>query len=93
MGSGSHDAPGVNFCSSRNITCRHLRACCLQPFSWPPLHACVQDLELWLTKEEVADGFNLVARAGRVVQEIHVVTELTKDDMKQTVQRVLARLV
>ncbi|GAB4814294.1 hypothetical protein N2152v2_001340 [Parachlorella kessleri] len=51
-----------------------------------------QDLELWLTKEEVPGGFNLVARAGRVVQEIHVSTQLDKEAMKQTVQRVLGRL-
>ncbi len=31
----------------------------------------LQDLELWLTKEEVPGGFNLVARAGRVVQVIN----------------------
>lgn len=53
----------------------------------------LQDLELWISKEVVEDGFNLVARAGRVVQEVHVVTCMTKDQMTDAVQRVLKRLV
>lgn len=51
-----------------------------------------QDLELWLTKDVVADGFNLVARAGRVVQEVHVVTDLDRSAMKEAVQRVMRTL-
>lgn len=51
-----------------------------------------QDLELWMTKEEVQDGFNLVARAGRTVQEIHVKTKMGVDDMRGAVQRVLKRV-
>lgn len=51
-----------------------------------------QDLELWLTKETVVDGFNLVARAGRVVQEIHVVSSMSRQEMKEAVQRVLKRV-
>jgi predicted RNA-binding protein with RPS1 domain len=51
-----------------------------------------QDLELWMSKEAVVDGFNLVARAGRTVQEIHVRTEMNADSMRGTVQRVLKRV-
>lgn len=51
-----------------------------------------QDLELWMSKESVTDGFNLVARAGRVVQEIHVCTSMNAESMRGTVQRVLKRV-
>lgn len=51
-----------------------------------------QDLELWMTRETVSDGFNLVARAGRVVQEIHVKTSVSSDEMKRVVQQVLKRI-
>lgn len=51
-----------------------------------------QDLELWMSKEQLADGFNLVARAGRVVQEIHVRTSMDSQSMKGAVQRVLKRV-
>jgi predicted RNA-binding protein with RPS1 domain len=51
-----------------------------------------QDLELWMTRETVEDGFNLVARAGRVLQEIHVTTDVGADEMKAAVQRVLKRV-
>lgn len=51
-----------------------------------------QDLELWITRETVSDGFNLVARAGRVVQEIHVKTAMGSDQMKSVVQQVLKRI-
>lgn len=51
-----------------------------------------QDLELWMSKESVTDGFNLVARAGRVVQEIHVCTSMDAESMRGTVQRVLKRV-
>jgi hypothetical protein len=50
-----------------------------------------QDLELWLTNDPVADGYNLVARAGRAVQEVHVVTSLARDDIKAAVQRCTAK--
>ena len=52
-----------------------------------------QDLELWMSKESLTDGYNLIARAGRVVQEIHVRTGIDAESMKQTVQRVLAKVV
>lgn len=48
-----------------------------------------QDLELWITKEQLDDGFNLAVRAGRRVQEVHVVTKMSPSDMRATVQRVL----
>jgi ribosomal protein S1 len=51
-----------------------------------------QDLELWMSKEQLPDGFNLVARAGRVVQEIHVRTSMDAQSMKGAVQRVLKRV-
>jgi predicted RNA-binding protein with RPS1 domain len=46
-----------------------------------------QDLELWLTNAVVADGYNLLARAGRQVQEIHVVTGLNRDSIKLAIKR------
>ena len=52
-----------------------------------------QDLELWIGREGVQGGTNLLARAGRLVQEILVVTSLDADDMKATIQRVLRKLV
>ena len=49
-----------------------------------------QDLELWLTNKKVEDGYNLIARAGRMCQEVHVITEpsVSAEDMKQIVKRV-----
>ncbi|KAK9805682.1 hypothetical protein WJX72_011770 [[Myrmecia] bisecta] len=55
--------------------------------------AVSQDLELWLSRDAVEDGYNLVARAGRILQEIHVETDMSNDTMKATIQRVLKRLV
>ncbi len=52
-----------------------------------------QDLELWISKEVVEDGYNLVVRTGRLVQEIHVRTQLPGEGMKECVQRVLRQLV
>ena len=46
-----------------------------------------QDLELWLTNVFVEDGYNLLARAGRAVQEIHVVTSLDRDAIKRAIKR------
>lgn len=39
------------------------------------------------------DGYALVARSGRLAQEIHVTTTLPRDAMKQAVTRVLSKLV
>lgn len=52
-----------------------------------------QDLELWITRETVEDGFNLLARAGRVVQEIHVATDMSRTEMKENIQQLLKRIV
>lgn len=45
-----------------------------------------------MTRRPVPGGFNLVARAGRDVQEIRVTTGLSVDAMRAAIQRVLARL-
>ena len=55
--------------------------------------AVSQDLELWISREGVTDGFNLVARSERTVQELHVATQLSAQDMKQVVQKVLQELI
>ena len=55
--------------------------------------AVSQDLELWISREVVADGYTLVARAGRLVQEIHVTTGMGPDEIRGAVTRVLSRLV
>ena len=41
----------------------------------------------------VTDGFNLLARAGRVVQEVHVSTDMTRDEMKATIQKLKQALL
>ena len=46
-----------------------------------------QDLELWLTNVQVEDGYNLLARSGRQVQEIHVVTNLNREAIKRAIKR------
>jgi len=46
-----------------------------------------QDLELWLTNVQVEDGYNLLARSGRQVQEIHVVTSLNREAIKRAIKR------
>ncbi|DBA82499.1 hypothetical protein WJX79_007278 [Trebouxia sp. C0005] len=51
-----------------------------------------QDLELWISKEVLEDGFVLVTRAGRTVQELKVTTKLDVDVIKSAVQKVLQRL-
>ncbi|KAJ8634381.1 hypothetical protein MRB53_027717 [Persea americana] len=52
-----------------------------------------QDLELWLSNAPVEDKqFTLLARAGREVQEIYLMTDLNQEDIKKAVQRVLSRV-
>ncbi|KAL3160494.1 hypothetical protein ABBQ32_010805 [Trebouxia sp. C0010 RCD-2024] len=51
-----------------------------------------QDLELWIAKERLEDGYNLITRAGRTVQELKVTTDVPLDAMKSAVQAVLRRL-
>lgn len=46
-----------------------------------------QDLELYLTKQDLAGGFTLVARSGRVLQELIIDTSLSRDDMKKAVRK------
>ena len=50
-------------------------------------------LSLSLDKKKKQDGYALVARSGRLAQEIHVTTTLPRDAMKQAVTRVLSKLV
>lgn len=52
----------------------------------------LQDLELWIAKERLEDGYNLITRAGRTVQELKVTTDIPLDVMKSAVQTVLRRL-
>lgn len=52
----------------------------------------LQDLELWIAKERLEDGYNLITRAGRTVQELKVTTDVPLDVMKSAVQTVLRRL-
>jgi len=47
-----------------------------------------QDLEVWLTNVAIEDGYNLLVRAGRQVQEIRVVTALGREEIKGIVRRV-----
>lgn len=54
--------------------------------------AVSQDLEIWLSSAEADKGFVLVARAGRLVQEIKVSTNLSKEDLKEVTQVVLKEL-
>ncbi|KAF8063820.1 transposon TX1 protein [Scenedesmus sp. PABB004] len=54
-------------------------------------HIVAQDVELYLTKQSRENGFALVARVGRMLQELLVDTTLSKDDMKKALTRVLSR--
>lgn len=51
-----------------------------------------QDLEVWMSTTEVEGGFALIARAGRLLQEIRVTTKLTKDELRGITQKVLKQL-
>ena len=55
--------------------------------------AVSQDLELWISKERLPDGFVLVVRAGKLLQEINLITDLSVEDVKSVAQRVLRSLV
>lgn len=52
-----------------------------------------QDLEIYISKRPVQDGYMLVARAGRVVQEVNVVTKLDVAATKKRMQNALKRLM
>ncbi|PIA35847.1 hypothetical protein AQUCO_03400028v1 [Aquilegia coerulea] len=52
-----------------------------------------QDLQLWLSNEPaVGNQFTLLARAGRQVQEIQLITTLNQEGVKKALQRVLERV-
>jgi hypothetical protein len=55
-------------------------------------HTVSQDVELYLTKNDLPGGFTLVARSGRVLQELVIETSLSRDDMKKALTRVLSRV-
>ncbi len=42
---------------------------------------------MYLTREEVADGYNVVARLGNTVQELLVTTTMSREQMKEVLQR------
>ncbi|GJP36605.1 hypothetical protein CLOM_g21094 [Closterium sp. NIES-68] len=49
-----------------------------------------QDLELWLSNAPAAEGqFTLLARAGRLVQEVQVATTLDREQMKDVLKQIL----
>jgi hypothetical protein len=41
----------------------------------------------------VNDGYDVVARIGKQLRELHVSTDLSRDDMKATLRRVIKRVV
>ncbi|XP_060180476.1 uncharacterized protein LOC132610208 isoform X2 [Lycium barbarum] len=52
-----------------------------------------QDLQLWLSNAPATgDQFTLLARAGRQVQEIQLITSLDQEGIKRALQRVLERV-
>eukprot|EP00879_Flechtneria_rotunda_P022133 GHRR01023354.1.p2 GENE.GHRR01023354.1~~GHRR01023354.1.p2 ORF type:complete len:167 (+),score=48.25 GHRR01023354.1:875-1375(+) len=55
-------------------------------------HIVAQDVELYLTKQSTDNGFTLVARMGKMLQELLVDTALSKDDMKKALTRVLSHV-
>lgn len=59
----------------------------------PRTMPCLQDLEIYISKKKVEGGYALVARAGRIVQEVVVTTELDPAGLKGAMQRALKRLV
>lgn len=46
-----------------------------------------------MSTKEVPGGYILVARAGRIVQEISIVTTLPPQELKSAMQRALKRLM
>lgn len=51
-----------------------------------------QDLQIFMTKEQVFDGFNLVARSGNKVQEVHVATDMSREEMVKALTKTLQRV-
>lgn len=52
-----------------------------------------QDLEIYISRRDVEGGYVLVARAGRIVQEVNIVTALKPAGLKSAMQRALKRLM
>lgn len=55
-------------------------------------HKVSQDLELWLSKEVLEDGYAVVARSGKVLQEFVLKTTLSKEEIKNLLTIVLRKL-
>jgi hypothetical protein len=54
--------------------------------------ACAQDLQLLLGKEEVEGGYKIVARAGKLLQQMTVATTLSRDAMRAALAELVRRL-
>lgn len=54
--------------------------------------AVSQDMELWISTADMPDGYGLVIRSGRLVQEITVKTKMTKEELREMTQRILKKL-
>ncbi len=54
--------------------------------------AVSQDMELWISTSDMPDGYGLVIRSGRLVQEITVKTEMSKEELREMTQRILKKL-
>ncbi len=50
-----------------------------------------QELVVYLTKDTTDDGFDIVARLGNVMQELHVVTKLSRDEARGLLTRVASQ--
>ena len=51
-------------------------------------HVVSQRMEIYLKTEKVDDGFNIIIREGRSIQEAHVSTTLSRDEMKKVLSEV-----
>jgi len=51
-----------------------------------------QDLEMFMPKAAAEDGYNILVRTGRQVQEVHVVTSLSREEIKQVLVYVTSQL-
>lgn len=47
-----------------------------------------QELGVYLTKDSNADGFNVVARLGNLLQELRVVSKMSRDEARQMLARI-----
>lgn len=55
-------------------------------------HVVSQQMEVYLTTETIDDGFNVVIRDGGTVQEAHVSTSLSREEMKAALMDAASRL-